>query len=269
MAANSAHLLDLRYGSLSELSERVSREQEQSRSQARSTQSVGAPSIQAVNALARSPLFFGLSAENIARLNARCLWRRVRAGEFLLDEPAGYALSVVTSGRVRAVRMINGREIILRDIDEGGYFGELIAIDGKPGAAEIVAITDAMVARMSSNTIRDAICQYPSVCEYVLADFAERIRTLNDRLIEQISLSIRERLCVELLRLSRHTAKDRIVVSPPPSHFEFAARIGGCRETVTKLLNAFERDGLISRSRTAIALTDLARLRKIAGRTRQ
>jgi CRP/FNR family cyclic AMP-dependent transcriptional regulator len=226
--------------------------------------------IQAVNTLARSPLFFGLRDEDVARLNARCLWRRVRAGEFLLDEPAdGRALSVVTNGRVRAVRMINGREIILRDIDEGEYFGELTAIDGRSGPAQIVAITDAVVARMPSNAFRDAIYQYPSACDHVPADFAERIRTLNDRISEQISLSIRERLCVELLRLSRRTAKDRIAVSPPPSHFEFAARIGGCRETVTKLLNALEREGLISRSRTAIALTDAPRLRVIAGHTQQ
>jgi CRP-like cAMP-binding protein len=97
-------------------------------------QNVGVPLIQAVNTLARSPLFLGLDDDDIARLNARCLWRRVRAGEFLLDEPAdGYALSVVTNGRVRAVRIINGREIILGDIDEGEYFWELTAIDGKPG----------------------------------------------------------------------------------------------------------------------------------------
>jgi CRP/FNR family transcriptional regulator, cyclic AMP receptor protein len=233
-------------------------------------QSVGAPLIQAVNTLARSPLFLGLCDEDIARLNTRCRWRRVRAGEFLLNEPAdGYAVSVVTNGRVRAVRTINGREIILRDIDEGEYFGELAAIDGKPGPTQIVAITDAIVARMPSNAFREAIYQYASVCDRVLADLAERLRTLNDRFSEQVSLSSRERLCVELLRLSRQTAKGRIAVSPPPSHFEFAARIGGCRETVTKLLNAFERQGLISRSRSAIALTDIPRLRTIAGHTQQ
>jgi CRP/FNR family cyclic AMP-dependent transcriptional regulator len=165
--------------------------------------------------------------------------------------------------------MINGREIILRDIGEGEYFGELTAIDGKPGSAQIVAITDAIVARMPSNAFREAVYQHASVCDRILADLAERLRALDDRFSQQISLNSRERLCVELLRLSRLTAKGRIAVSPPPSHFEFAARIGGCRETVTKLLNALEREGLISRSRTAIALTDVPRLRTIAGRTRQ
>jgi CRP-like cAMP-binding protein len=86
---------------------------------------------------------------------------------------------------------------------------------------------------------------------------------MDERFAEQISLKARERLCGELLRLSRQTAKDRIAISPPPSHFEIAARIGGCRETVTKLLSSLERDGLILRSRSAIALTDVDKLRTI------
>jgi CRP-like cAMP-binding protein len=237
----------------------------------RSKKNVGrSPSIRTVNALARSPLFTRLNNEELARLNARCHWREIRAGELLRDDSAdGYALSVVTNGRVRAVRIVNGREIILGDMNEGEFFGELSAIDGKPAPAQILAITDAIIARIPSDVFRHAIYQYPSVCDKLLATFADRIRTLSDRFSEQISLSIRERLCVELLRLSRRTAKDRIVVSPPPSHFELAARIGACRETVTKLLIGFERDGLISRNRVAIALTDILRLEAIAERSRQ
>jgi hypothetical protein len=82
-------------GSLPQLSERARRQQEQSHGRTRST-----PLIQAVNTLARSPLFQGLGDQDIARLNARCVWRRIRAGEFLVDEPAdGYALSVVANAR--------------------------------------------------------------------------------------------------------------------------------------------------------------------------
>ena len=221
--------------------------------------------IQAVNTLRRSPLFARLRDEEIARINARCVWRRVLTGESLADQLTdGCALSVVTNGRVRAVKMMNGREIILRDIEEGECFGELSAIDGRPGSAEIVAITDAIVARMPSMVFRDALHQFPCFCDQVLASLVEQIRSMNDRLSEQIALTTRERLCVELLRLSRRTANERIVVSPPPSHAELAARIGGTRETVTKVLIAFEREGLITRSRGAIALIDAARLRLIA-----
>jgi CRP/FNR family transcriptional regulator, cyclic AMP receptor protein len=257
-------------GSFSELAERRWRKPEDWREFggeicASSNQSVGLRSLLQGGTLRRSPIFAHLSDLDIAWLNARCLWRKIRAGELLPDESAdGCALSIVTNGRVRAVRMVNGREIILRDIEEGEYFGELSAIDGRPGPSQIVAITDAIVARMPSKIFRETVHRSPRFCDQVLMNLTEQIRSMNDRFSEQISLTARERLCVELLRLSRRTANDRIAVSPPPSHAELAARIGGFRETVTKLLIALERDGLISRSRSAIGLIDVPRLRMIA-----
>jgi CRP/FNR family transcriptional regulator, cyclic AMP receptor protein len=222
------------------------------------------PSKRGFDTLSHASLFAGLSQEDIQRLNARCKWRTIAAGEYLLDERGDSdALSIVTSGRVRAVRMINGRQIILRDVDQGGYFGELSAIEGGLGSAQILAVTNAVIARMPSQVFRESIYRHQEVCHQFLIDLLDRIRTMDDRFAEQISLNARERLCLELLRLSRQTARDRIAISPPPSHFEIAARIGGCRETVTKLLIGLERDGLISRSRSAIALTDVAKLRTI------
>jgi CRP-like cAMP-binding protein len=75
---------------------------------------------------------------------------------------------------------------------------------------------------------------------------------------------VRERLCAELLRLSHPSGQDRIVISPPPTHLEIALRIGTRREAVTKSLNALEREGVIARSRGAIALVAPERLRQIA-----
>jgi CRP-like cAMP-binding protein len=57
-------------------------------------------------------------------------------------------------------------------------------------------------------------------------------------------------------------------VSPPPTHAEFAARIGTQREAVTKFLNALERLGTISRARGAIVLNDPERLRSLVSRAR-
>lgn len=89
-------------------------------------------------------------------------------------------------------------------------------------------------------------------------------RRLNQRANEQANFDVRHRLCAELLRLSRTTGEGRVVVSPPPTHAELAARISTHREAVTKILNTLERTGLIARSATAvIVLVDPAALRRI------
>jgi CRP-like cAMP-binding protein len=214
--------------------------------------------------LAKVPVFAGLSAEDIRALDARCLWRKVVGGEWVLDYQAeGADVYFVFSGLARVVIVSSGREMILRDIREGEYFGHYSAIDSKPRSAAIVAVTDSVVARMSAAVLWESIHRHASVRERVLRDLVGDIRTANQRVHEQANFDVRKRLCAELIRLSRATGEGRVVVSPPPTHAEFAARISTHREAVTKTLSALEREGLISRSPSAIVLTDANRLRRI------
>ena len=214
--------------------------------------------------LAKVPLFSGLTAEEIRALDARCLWRRVAAQEWVIDYQAeGADVYFVLSGLARVVIVSSGREMILRDIREGQYFGHYSAIDGNPRSAAIVAVTDAVVARMSAAVLWEAIHRYEKVREGILRDLVGDIRTANQRAHEQANFDVRKRLCAELIRLSRTTGEGRVVVSPPPTHAEFAARISTHREAVTKTLSSLEKEGMIARSPTAILLSDAAQLRRV------
>jgi CRP-like cAMP-binding protein len=223
-----------------------------------------AATIRESRSLARIPLFASLSEEDVRALDARCLWRKVPAGEWVIDYQAeDVDVFFVLSGQARAVIHTAGREMIMRDIEEGEYFGQYSAIDGKPRSAAIVAVTDSVVARMSAPLFWEVIHRYPGVRENVLKTLVSDARRLNQRANEQANFDVRHRLCAELLRLSRATGEGRTVVSPPPTHAELAARISTHREAVTKILNTLERNGLIARSHTAIVLADAAGLRRI------
>jgi CRP/FNR family transcriptional regulator, cyclic AMP receptor protein len=225
-----------------------------------------APMSRGSESVARMPLFASLDAEEARLLDTRCIWRRVKAGEWVIDEQSeGRDVFLVLHGHARVVIGTSGKETILRDILDGEYFGELSAIDGKPRSAGIVAITDTVIARMSADLFLEAIHRHPEVCDKVLATFVAAIRAHNERTNEQVNLGMHERLCAELLRLSRAGADGRRIVSPPPTHAELAARISSHREAVTKALNALEREGAIARSRGAIALIDVERLRRAVG----
>ena len=213
--------------------------------------------------LAKFPLFAGLSAEGIRALDARCLWRKVPGGEWVLDYKGdGGDVYFVSSGLARVVIVSAGREMILRDIPEGQYFGHYSAIDGKPRSAAIVAVNDCVIARMSAALLWESVHAHASVRESLLRDLVADIRTANQRAHEQANYDVRKRLCAELIRLSRTTREDRVVVSPPPTHAEFAARISTHREAVTKALSALEREGMLTRSPSAIVLNDVDRLRR-------
>ena len=78
------------------------------------------------------PLFSDLSSENIGRLDTQCTWRRVAAREWIIDyQEGGTDVFFIVGGHLRVlIRSLTGQEVILSDIRDGGFFGELAAIDG-------------------------------------------------------------------------------------------------------------------------------------------
>ncbi len=162
---------------------------------------------QTVETLARVPLFRSLDEDAVRRLDAGCTWRRASAKEWVLDyESGGTDLFFVLRGHVRVVINAANREVILRDIRDGEFFGELAAIDQRPRSAGIVAITDTQVARMPAGVFRRVVHEYPDVCDQVLQALVGQIRTLSNRANEHSNLGVRQRLYAELLRLARTPA---------------------------------------------------------------
>ncbi|WOJ89196.1 Crp/Fnr family transcriptional regulator [Methylocapsa polymorpha] len=214
--------------------------------------------------LARIELFRSLTPEQIHRLDTRCIWRRANAKEWILDyQDEGADVFFLVSGVVRVmIRSISGRETILRDINAGAFFGELAAIDGQARSASILAITEATIAKMSASTFLEIVTAHPDVALQLLRLVTGQVRMLANRINEFTTLGVRDRLYLELLRVSRPDRDNerQAIVSPPPVHADLAGRISTRREAVTKELSAMERDGLLRKSRGALVLLDVPRL---------
>jgi len=216
--------------------------------------------------LARIPLFRSLEAEAIRQLDTQCAWRRASTGQWLIEyQDASTDVFFVAAGTVHVMIQSAGREVLLRRINAGEFFGELAAIDGQPRSSGIVAVTDVTIARMPATVFRAAVHAYSDVCDQLLALLASQIRALANRVNEFSTLDVRTRIYAELLRLSRPEGGNagRAIISPPPVHAEIAARVSTRREAVTRELKTLERGGLIERRRGAIVLTDAARLRQL------
>ncbi|NUB15670.1 cyclic nucleotide-binding domain-containing protein [Azospirillum brasilense] len=216
--------------------------------------------------LAGAALFRSLSPDALRALEDRCLWRRVEAGQWIIDfEDEGTDVFIVAAGLVRVtIRAISGRTVILRDIPAGEFFGELAAIDGKARSAGIVAVTNATVACMPAALFRDCIHRHPDVCDQVMVLLAREIRKLATRVNEFNTLDVRHRIYAELLRLARPDGRGEhsATISPPPPHADLAARVSTRREAVSRELSALERDGLLEKRRGALVLLDTRRLRE-------
>src|SRR6516164_1770144 len=201
--------------------------------------------------LATVGLFRSLDAANIDLLDTQCSWRPLSRNQSIVDyQDTSNDVFFIVSGAVRVkLQSASGREVLLREINAGDFFGELAAIDGEPRSAGIIAVTDVTVARMPASVFRTTVHSHPDVCDQLLALLAGQIRMLANRVNEFSTLDVRHRIHAELLRLSRPEPGDpaRAVISPPPPHAEIAARVSTRREAVARELKALERDRMIER----------------------
>jgi CRP-like cAMP-binding protein len=152
--------------------------------------------------------------------------------------------------------------VILGDLDAGGFFGELAAIDGKPRSAGVLAVTDAVIATMPGAVFMEVLRTYPDVSIQVLKLLAARVRALDNRVLEYSSLNVQQRVYSELLRLARPDPADarQGILSPAPIHSEIAARVSTHREAVAREMKLLEREGFLQRRRGALVLTDIPKL---------
>jgi CRP-like cAMP-binding protein len=208
--------------------------------------------------LAQIPFFKDAGEIDFAKFDRRCAWKRYDEGETVIDyEDESTEVYFIISGDVRIlIRTAAGKEIILADIKAGQFFGELAALDGLRRTANVSALTRAELCIMPAAAFRDILFQSSTCCDKVLRLLAKRVRELDGRLAEHTVLDLRHRLYAELLRLSvpRAGHPGERIVSPPPYHHVFAARIGCRREQVTREFTTMSGEALVEKTRGGLVL---------------
>lgn len=211
-----------------------------------------------MNSLSQIPLFKDMSEEQLATYNARCRWAKYEESELVIDyDDASKDVYFIISGQVRVLyRTTTGKEVILGELGPGQFFGELSAIDGVGRSANVTALHRSQMCIMPGSVFLDMISDESSLCLALMRMLASRIRFLNTKLAEHSFLQTKHRLYAELIRLSQPRAGHigQRVVSPPPFHHDLAARIGCRREAVSRELSALEREGIVEKTRGALAL---------------
>jgi CRP/FNR family cyclic AMP-dependent transcriptional regulator len=222
---------------------------------------------EASGTLARFKLFEGLPATALRALEQRCRFRRYLRDATIVDYQANKTdVFFIVNGQVRVTIFSKaGREVAFRDLDAGELFGELSAIDGKPRAANVVALTECVLAAMPESALWDVLHRHQSVADAMLRRLAGNVRTLTERVFEFSTLAVRNRIHAELLRLARNSDKGSrpIAIAPMLTHAELASRLSTHREAVTRELNELTRLGVIERSGNDLVVPDINALERL------
>jgi CRP-like cAMP-binding protein len=223
-----------------------------------------APSLKGVR------LLDSLSADALERLEKQCRWRRYGANEQIIDrDDENRDVLFVVEGSVRVVNFsLSGREISYANIPQGGFFGELAAIDGQARSASVVATEKCLLATIPPQSFIALLRDYPDVAIEVMRRMARIIRICDDRIMDLSTLGAVQRVYVELIRMGRPdpAGTDALAIFPVPAHKDIASRASTTRETVARVISQLTAAAIVERRDKALYIVDTARLKELASR---
>jgi CRP/FNR family transcriptional regulator, cyclic AMP receptor protein len=208
-------------------------------------------------------LLQSLSQAELAGLEQHCRWRRVVAGQRILDRSSDSRdVFFVVEGSVRAIDFsATGREVVYAVIGAGGHFGELSAIDGLARSASVVAIEDCLLAALPPTQFEALIRGQPEIAIGLLRGLVRIIRTTDERLIELTTMGAMARVCQELLRLAQRDERTGAwMIASLPTQKDLAGWAGTTRETVARTLSQLARDGIVRRAGRTLRIHNPAQL---------
>jgi len=158
----------------------------------------------------------------------------------------------VESGLLKVtVISASGRERILAILGPGALVGELAMIDAQPRSASVVAARDSKLSYISRLTFEKVSEAHPEVYRHIVNLLVRRLRDTNSVITAMTFLSLKGRVAYALLSLAEAFGQDvgagRIVVRQKVTQADLAAMTGIARENVSRILNDWVRQKLLSR----------------------
>ncbi len=197
---------------------------------------------------------FSVFPENLAvKLFANARAVKLAADEvlFVAGDP-GDGCYRVEQGLLK-ISMIapSGAERILAIVGPGGIVGELSTIDGLPRSASVAAVRESELTFVSRAAFQAFAEDHPQVYKNLVTLLAARLRDTDGVVAAGSFLPLKGRVARALLDLAEAFGQDvgqgRILIRQKVSQSDLAAMGGIARENVSRILNDWIRDKLVSR----------------------
>jgi uncharacterized membrane protein len=140
------------------------------------------------------PLFASLNDDAAGELHTLLQSRQVTSGTSLFRAgEKGDAMYLIQSGRVRiAITDEDRKEIVLAELAQGDFFGEMSIIDGKQRSADATVLEDARLSVLSRDDFLRFINRNPGVALEMLSATFQRLRHTDRMLQQRVSRNVNE-----------------------------------------------------------------------------
>jgi CRP/FNR family transcriptional regulator, cyclic AMP receptor protein len=154
------------------------------------------------------------------------------------------SLYVIMSGRVKVFCTgDDGREVVLHTIESGDYFGELV-LDGGPRSASVMTLEVSRLFVIPQGDVEGMLAANPVFARNMLQKLIARVRSLTAKVRDLALKDVYGRF----VRFVQDNAVERDGEKTVPERLtqsDIAARIGGSREMVSRIVRDLTAGGYI------------------------
>ncbi|WP_034869073.1 Crp/Fnr family transcriptional regulator [Clostridium lundense] len=176
------------------------------------------------------------------------------------------SVGVVVEGVIRqSIISLKGDEKLLYLIRPGEILGEMTYFCGGTDYIVTIAKENSQIAIINKGILESELSKNPQAYRYFIHSMTRKFRIVMLQLTNNIFNDSTGKIADALLRLSacaEPDSKGRTSVNMIYTHQELANNIGCSRITVTKCLNKFQDEGIISYENKSIIINEPDRLKK-------
>ena len=164
----------------------------------------------------------------------------------LTEGEMGDSLYMIQSGKVKVfIGDEDGREIILKILGPGDFFGEMAMIDKQPRSASVNTSEASTFLVLTHAAFEKCVEQSPRIANMVMRILAQRVREADRKIGTLALMDVYGRVASTLLELSVYT-NGKLMVAEKLSQQDLANMVGASREMVNRILKDLSDRGFIS-----------------------
>ncbi|HRF09140.1 MAG TPA: Crp/Fnr family transcriptional regulator [Xanthobacteraceae bacterium] len=158
----------------------------------------------------------------------------------------------IESGLLKlSILSADGGERILDVLGPGAIVGELSMVDGAPRSTAVYGLRDSELSYISRTAFLAFADENPALYRHVATLLAKRVREMNHIAVAWSFLSLEGRAAHAMLEMAETFGEDigdgRLLIRQKIEQSDIAAMAGIARENVSRILNKWIREKLVSR----------------------
>ncbi len=215
------------------------------------------------------PLFQRMTVEELSRLLSRATARRVAAGETVFEQGApARTFYLLLHGRLKVSQVTpDGQQVMVRIVHPGDLFGFARALsrDDYPGTAR--AAVDCVVVGWPMADWDAVVETNPRLAINAMQTIGQRLDEAHTRLREMSTQEVERRVAHAVLRLAEKAGRSEggmTRIDFPITRQDIAEMTGTTLHTVSRILSAWEHQGLVEGGRQKLTICDAESLARIA-----